>query len=144
MWPFSTLAPAGRQIGGRDNFATTHPLSSSFSSLSFVSSLVPLLPPFHHIFIVSLREAPLWKVPLLFKHCANSSQAGIWQHFFGAIFREPFKCFFVDFFPYRRGGGYPQFPNLFWSKRTGTFFYPKTLFVALFSLALALFSWNLP
>ena len=22
MWPFSTLAPAGRQIGGRDNFAT--------------------------------------------------------------------------------------------------------------------------
>ena len=22
MWPFSTLAPASRQIGGRDNFAT--------------------------------------------------------------------------------------------------------------------------
>ena len=24
MWPFSTLAPASRQIGGRDNFATIY------------------------------------------------------------------------------------------------------------------------
>ena len=87
-----------------------------FVIISFIT--LPISSHFH-----SFPPGSSWKVPLIFRHCANSGQAGIWQHFFGAFFREPFKCFFVDFFPYR--GGTP-IPQLVLTQKRGTFLSKNT------------------
>ena len=87
-----------------------------FVIISFIT--LPISSHFH-----SFPPGSSWKVPLIFRHCANSGQAGIWQHFFGAFFREPFKCFFVDFF---RTGGVPPIPQLVLTQKRGTFLSKNT------------------